>query len=222
MSSLILSSTRIVSPIPINVIFADKHEIFRQGLAVLLNTTEGIVSLAQAANGWDAWCLIEKHKPDVAILEIHMPKMTGIEVTRKTIAAGLATQIVLLTAQEDPVAAIYAQEAGASGYVLKSSNFENLVIALQIVAAGGTFMSPDIRSKFREMQRNGRTVAIPSPREQEVIRLIALGKSGKEIAQHMNISPRTVDTYRDRLMDKLQAHSVADVVRYAVRAGMIE
>ncbi|MFZ2312950.1 MAG: response regulator transcription factor [Methylobacter sp.] len=209
-------------PMPINVIFADKHEIFRQGLAALLNTVEGIIPLAQAANGRDAWDLIENLKPDVAILEIHMPEMTGIEVARKTSVAGLTTQVILLTAHEDPTAAIDAQDAGASGYVLKSNSFEDLVMALQTVTAGGTFMPPTIRAKLRELQRQGRTAVAPSTREREVIRLIALGKSSKEIARLMEISPRTVNTYRDRLMDKLQAHTIADVVRYAVRAGMVE
>lgn len=206
----------------IRIIFADKHQIFRQGLAALLNTTDGIAPLAQASNGLEAWHLVEKHNPDVAILEIHLPEMTGIEVARKIVVAGLATQVVLLTAHEDALAAIHAQEAGAAGYVLKNGSFEDLVTATQTVAAGGTFVSPAIRVKLRELQRQGRTATALSPQEREVIRLIALGNSGKEIARFMDISPRTVDTYRDRLMNKLQAHTVAEVVRYAVRAGMVE
>ena len=205
---------------PIRVISADDHALFRQGLAALLKMVEGIDLLAQAANGREAWDLIERQQPDVAILDICMPGMTGIEITRKTSAAGFATQVILLTAHEDPVVAIEAQEAGAAGYVLKDNSVEELVIAVRTVAAGGTFVTPVIRAKFRELQRHGRATTVLSPREREVIRLIALGKSGKEIARIMEISPRTVDTYRDRLMDKLQAHTVADVVRYAVRAGM--
>jgi DNA-binding NarL/FixJ family response regulator len=206
----------------ISVVFADRHEIFRQGLAALLNATDGIAPLAQAANGREAWELIVKHNPDVAILEIHLPEMTGIEVARKMSLAGLATQAILLTAHEDPLAAIDAQEAGAAGYILKGNSFEELITAVQIVAAGGTFVTPSIRAKLREMPQQGRATTVLSPREREVIRLIALGKSGKEVARIMGISPRTVSTYRDRLMNKLQAHTVADLVRYAVRAGMVE
>jgi DNA-binding NarL/FixJ family response regulator len=206
----------------ISVVFADRHEIFRQGLAALLNATDGIAPLAQAANGREAWELIVKHNPDVAILEIHLPEMTGIEVARKMSVAGLATQAILLTAHEDPLAAIDAQEAGAAGYILKANSFEELITAVQIVAAGGTFVTPSIRAKLREMPQQGRATTVLSPREREVIRLIALGKSGKEVARVMGISPRTVSTYRDRLMNKLQAHTVADLVRYAVRAGMVE
>lgn len=206
----------------INIIFADKHKIFRQGLTALLKTEEEIVLMAQAANGQQAWDIIEKLKPDVAILEIYMPGMTGIEVTRKACVSGLTTKVVLLTALEDSTTAYVAQDAGASGFVLKSNSFEELVMALQTVAAGGTFISPTIRAKLRELHWKGRTPLAPSRREREVIRLIALGKSSKEIARYLNISPSTVVTYRDRLMEKLQAHSVADVVRYAVRVGMVE
>ena len=204
----------------ISVILANDHMLFCQGLAALLQTVEGIELLAQAANGREACDCIERLQPDVAILDIAMSEMTGIEIARKTVAIGLATQVVLLTAHEDPYAAIDAQEAGAAGYVLKGNSFEELVIAVQTVAAGGTFVTPAIRAKLRELQRHGRTITPLSLREREVMRLIALGNSGKEIAQIMGISPRTVDTYRERLMDKLQAHTVADVVRYAVRAGM--
>lgn len=206
---------------PISIILANNHTLFRQGLAALLKMAEGVEFLAHAANGREAWDCIERLQPDVAILDIAMPEMTGIEVARKTSMAGFATQVILLTTHEDPLVAIDAQKAGASGYILKDNSFEDLLIAVQTVVAGGTFMNPTIRLKLRELQRHGRTITALSPREQEVMRLIALGKSGKEIARLMSISPRTVDTYRDRLMDKLQAHTVADVVRYAVWAGMV-
>ncbi len=206
---------------PISVISADDHALFRQGLAVLLKGVEGIALLAQAANGREAWDLINKQQPDVAILDICMTGMTGIDVTRKTSAAGFTTQVILLTVHEDPAVAIEAQEAGAAGYVLKNNSFEELVIAVQTVAAGGTFMTPTIHATLRDLQRQGKMTTALSPREREVVHLIALGKTGKEMARLLDLSPRTVDTYRNRLMDKLQAHTVADVVRYAVRAGIV-
>ncbi len=206
---------------PISVISADHHAIFRQGLAVLLEETEDITLLAQATNGREAWDLIMRLQPDVAILDLSMPEMTGLDVARKTDAAGLNTRILLLTMHKDPCAAIDAQAAGITGYFLKDNSFEELVMAVQTVAAGGTFMTPVIRTKLRELQRCGGTTMPPSPREREVICQIALGKSSKEIARIMSISPRTVDTHRNRLMEKLQFHTVADVVRYAVRMGMV-
>lgn len=174
-----------------------------------------------ANNGREAWDLIERRQPDVAILDLCMPAMMGIDVVRKTVAAGLATQVVLLTAYGDPSLASDAREAGAAAYVLKDNTFEELLAAVQTVAAGGTFISPSIRAKLRELRRHARATAALSPREREVTCLIAQGKSGKEIAQIMGITPRTVDTYRERLMDKLQVHTLADVVRYAVRVALV-
>jgi DNA-binding NarL/FixJ family response regulator len=123
---------------------------------------------------------------------------------------------------EDPSAALEAQEAGAVGYLLKDNSFEELVTGVRTVVTGGTFVTPSIRENLRDLQRDGRAAAQLSKREREVIKLIALGKSSKEIGRIiMDISPRTMDTYRKRLMDKLGLHSPAGVVRYAVRVGMV-
>ncbi len=203
------------------VILADDHAMFRQGLVPLLDAEHELELLAQAGNGREAWELIEALEPDVAILDISMPEMTGIEVARKTVDAGLSTHVVLLTMHEDPSAALEAQEAGAVGYLLKDNSFEELVTAVRMVVAGGTFVTPSIREKLQDLQHDGRAAAQLSKREREVIKLIALGKSSKEIGRIMDISPRTVDTYRKRLMDKLGLHGLADVVRYAVRVGMV-
>ena len=118
-------------PMPIGVIVADDHAIFRQGLASLLQAEADIALLAQAANGADAWRLIESLRPDVAILDLSMPEATGIEVARRVEAAGLDTRVVLLTMHDDPSAVLQAQEAGVAGYVLKDNSFEELVQAVQ-------------------------------------------------------------------------------------------
>jgi DNA-binding NarL/FixJ family response regulator len=205
----------------ISVILADDHVMFRQGLTPLLEAGHGLELLAQATNGREAWKLIEALRPDVAIVDISMPELTGIEVARKTVNAGIGTRVVVLTMHEDPSAALQAQEVGAAGYVLKDNTFEELVIAVRTVAAGGTFVTASIQAKLQELQRHGRAAALLSQREREVIKLIALGNSSKEIGRLMGISPRTVDTYRSRLMDKLGLNTLADVVRYAVRTGMV-
>jgi DNA-binding NarL/FixJ family response regulator len=207
--------------VPIGVILADDHAIVRQGLATLLQAEPDIVLLAQAADGAAAWGLIETHQPDVAILDLAMPQATGIEVIRRVEATRLDTRCLLLTMHDDSAAALEAQEAGAAGYILKDNSFEELVLAVRNIAAGGTFVTPSIRAKLRALQRNGQRPVALSQREREVIRLVALGHSSKEIARVLAISPRTVDTYRNRLMHKLGLHSVADVVRYAVQAGML-
>jgi DNA-binding NarL/FixJ family response regulator len=206
----------------ISVILADDHTIFREGLMSLLQTATDLVLLGVAANGRDAWHLIEQLRPNVAILDIAMPEMTGTEVTRRTHAAGLTTEVALLTACADPCTAMEAEEAGAVGYVLKDHSFEELIMAVQTIAAGGTFMTPVIRAKLREMRHRGRTMPVLSSREREVVCHIAQGRTGKEIARNMGLSPRTVDTYRGRLMEKLEAHTIADVVRYALKSGLVD
>ncbi len=205
----------------IGVILADDHAIVRQGLAALLQAEPDIALLGQAADGAAAWSIIAKHQPDIAILDLSMPQATGIEVTRRVEAAALDTRCLLLTMHDDPAAALEAQAAGAAGYILKDNSFEDLVLAVRSIAAGGTFVTPSIRAKLRALQRNGQRSIALSNREREVIRLVALGHSSKEIARVLDISPRTVDTHRNRLMHKLGLHSVADVVRYAVQGGML-
>jgi DNA-binding NarL/FixJ family response regulator len=205
----------------IRIILADDHAILRQGLSVLLRGDPDFELVAQAADGIAAWRLIESLQPSVAILDIGMPHLTGIEVARRVAASGLATEVLLLTMYDDPSAALQAQEAGAAGYVLKESAFDELVLAVRTIAAGGTFITPSVRAKLRALQRAGPAAVALSAREREVIRLIALGHSSKEAARIMGIGPRTVETYRNRLMQKLGLHSLADVVRYAVQAGMV-
>lgn len=206
----------------IGVILADDHVMFRQGLVPLLEAEADINLLAQAGDGREALRLIGTLKPDVAILDIGMPEMSGIDVAREVEAKGFNTRTVLLTMRDDLCAAADAKAAGAAGYVLKDNSFEELLIAVRTVVAGGTFVTPSVRAKLRELKRAGRITVALSPREREAIRLIALGNSSKEIARLMEISPRTVATYRTRLMEKLSLHSVAEVVRYAVKAGMVD
>lgn len=206
----------------VTVILADDHPIFRQGLAALLQAQTDIALLAQAGTGEDAWRLIETLNPQVAILDLSMPDGGGIEVVRRCASAGLDTRTVLLTMHDEPALAIQAQQAGAAGFVLKDNSFEDLILAIRTVAAGGTFVSPVIQAKLRALQRTGRPATALSEREGAVVRLIALGHSSKEIARRMAVSPRTVDTYRNRAMQKLGLHSLAEVVRYAVKAGMLD
>jgi DNA-binding NarL/FixJ family response regulator len=207
--------------VPLGVILADDHAIFRQGLAALLQGEPDIALLAQAADGEAAWVLIETHQPGVAILDLAMPKATGIEVARRVAAAALDTRVVLLTMHDDAATALQAQAAGVSGFVVKDNSFEELALAVRTVAAGGTFITAAVRTKLRALQRNGEKPVVLSPREREVVRLIAGGKSSKEIGRALAISPRTVDTYRDRLRDKLGLRSVAELVLYAVQCGIL-
>lgn len=206
---------------PLGVILADDHAIFLQGLAALLRAEPDIALLAQAADGEAAWRLIETYLPGVAILDLAMPKATGIEVARRVEAAALDTRVVLLTMHDDAATALQAQEAGVSGFVLKDNSFEELALAVRAVASGGTFVTPAVRAKLNALKRSGDKPVALSPRERDVVRLIAAGQTSKEIGRALAISPRTVDTYRDRLRDKLGLRSVAEVVLFAVQCGIL-
>lgn len=177
--------------------------------------------IAEAADGEAAWKCIQKHRPDIAILDLNMPKASGIDVARCTERAGLDTRCLMLSMYSHPAAVQEALQVGAAGYVLKDNSFEELVAALRIVGAGGTFVSPTLGAKLRDLRRNRPGAAALSAREQEVAHLLATGRSSKEIGRHLSISPLTVDTYRRRLMEKLGLHSVKEVVRYAVESGMM-
>jgi DNA-binding NarL/FixJ family response regulator len=205
----------------LSVILADDHAIVRQGLAALLQGVPDISLLAQAADGEAAWELIETHQPDIAILDLAMPRATGIEVARRVEAAALDTRVVLLTMRDDAATALQAQQAGVTGFVIKDNSFEELALAVRSVAAGGTFVTPAVRAKLNGLRRSGQRPVALSPREREVVRLIAGGQTSKEIGRALAISPRTVDTYRDRLRDKLGLHTVAELVLYAAQCGWL-
>lgn len=206
----------------IGVIVADDHTMFRQGLVALFQAELNIKLLGEAADSRAAWELIESFRPEVAILALSRPDLTYLEVVSMVERANLDTRIVFLAMNDDPATACRALDTGVAGYVLKENLFEELMLAVQSVAAGNTFVTRSIRAKLRAFQSDNRQSAPLSQREREVIRMIGLGKSSKEIARILQISPRTVDTYRQRLMDKLGLHSLADVVRHAVQAGLLE
>lgn len=193
----------------------------RQGLAALLHAESDITLLAQAADGEFAWTLITDHAPQVAILDLELPKAGGIEIARRVEAAALETRVLLLALHDTPTAALSAQQAGAVGYVLKDRPFEELILAVRTVAAGQTFITRSVRAKLRTLQRNGGSTAPLSAREREVVCLMAQGKSSKEIARILTISTGTVDTHRKRLMKKLRLHSAAEVVRWGVQVGVV-
>ncbi|AUB83605.1 LuxR C-terminal-related transcriptional regulator [Candidatus Thiodictyon syntrophicum] len=202
------------------IILAEFQAMVRQGLVALFQREEDVSVLGQAADGDTAWQLIVQYHPAVAILDIALSGIHGIGLARRIEEAALNTRVVLLTMNSDPRAVLEAEQAGVAGYVLKNSTFEELSLALRTVAGGGTFMTPAVRRSLRDLQRNGQPAGTLTPRERTILRLIAHGKSSKEIARVLEISPRTVDTHRNRLMNKLDLHSVANVVRWAVLEGL--
>lgn len=202
------------------LLLADDHAIFRQGLLRLLHAWPEAKVVGEAADGRQAWELIQTLRPDVAILDIEMPQMSGIEILQHVQEEKLPTRIVLLTMHDEPALALEAERFRVHGYVLKDNTFEELLKALKKVVAGCRFMSPSVSDNLLAFRLESGGAAL-SAREREVLRLIASGLSGKAIARTLNISPKTVETYRNRLMSKLNLHSVAEIVRYAIRVGLL-
>ena len=207
----------------IKVIIADDHVIFRQGLLKLLQSATDIVVIGEAGEGHESLGLIKKEKPDVAILDISMPGLSGIEIVKEIEMLGLAAKVVFLTMHNDPLTAKKAMQSNALGYVLKDDAFEDLLYAIQAAASGRTFISTSISEKILKSGKPKETdKRILTEREQEVLRLIALGLTNKKIAEKLVISVKTVDTHRTRILQKLDAHTAADLVRYAIKIGLIE
>ena len=204
----------------IRLLLADDHTIFLQGLTKLLDAWPEAKIVAEAVDGQKAWELILRHKPDVAVVDIKMPQMSGIEIAEHVRTQGLSTRVVVLTMHDEPALALEAEHAGVHGYVLKDNTFEELSKAIETVASGRRYMSPSVSEKLHAFRLNSGGVTL-SPREREVLKLIASGLSSKTIARELDISPKTVETYRNRLMSKLNLHSIAELVRYAIRAGLL-
>jgi DNA-binding NarL/FixJ family response regulator len=208
---------------PIRILLADDHEIVRQGLKALLEQ-KGYQVVGEAANGHDALKLAAKTKPDVAVFDLTMPLLNGLDATHEMAAILPKTPVVLLTMHTEEQYILDALRAGARGYVLKSEAATNLVAAIEEVAQGGSYLSPRVsRAVVLAYLDKGKRPEDPlSSRERQVLQLIAEGKATKEVADVLGISVKTAESHRSRIMEKLNTHGTAALVRYAIRRGLIE
>ena len=208
------------------ILIADDHKIIREGLKALLDKEEGFEVVAEAQNGLAAVRLAKKLKPDVVIMDIGMPDMNGIEATREIVNANKSVKVVALSMHSDRRFVLQMLEAGASGYLLKESAFEELVMSLNAVISGQPYLSPKvtdvvIKEYLHSTGKNEGTVfKMLSAREREVLQLLAEGKSTKQIASVLNVSVKTIETHRQQIMEKLDIHSVAELTKYAIREGI--
>jgi DNA-binding NarL/FixJ family response regulator len=205
------------------VLLADDHALFRDGLKALLATGDYDV-VAEVGNGQDAIHEARRLKPDLAIVDVGMPGLNGMDATREVLRASPRSRVVVLTMHKDHAYLAEALRAGARGYVLKSRGAAELIEALREVVGGGVFLSPGLSREVAEsLLSKDRPADSPlSPREREVLQLIAEGKTTKEVASVLFISFKTVESHRQRIMSKLDLHEVASLVRYAIRNGMIQ
>jgi DNA-binding NarL/FixJ family response regulator len=205
------------------IIIADDHRIFRQGLFVLLQERSGWEVVGEAGSGEEAVQLASTLSPDIAVIDVEMPGMGGIEATRRIREVSVDTRVIALSMYADEYYRERMRKAGASAYVLKNEAIDQLVEAIDAVLRGQTYTPPTwVRNATAAQQRSARVDSEQlSAREQEVLRLLAAGKGTTEIAELLAISPKTVETYRSRLMNKLAIDNLSGLVRFAIRAGLV-
>lgn len=208
---------------PLRVVLADDHAMFLQGLRSLLER-EGIVVAGEAHDGREAVRLVGAHRPDVAVLDLTMPLLNGLDAAREIRKVSPGTKLIILTRHTEEQYVVEALRAGVSGFLLKTKAAEVLIQTIRDVSSGALYvshaLSPDVVQAY--LAREELRATALSGREREVLQLIAEGKSMKEIASLLGISVKTVETHRMRLMGKLDIHETAGLVRYAIRQGIIE
>ncbi len=213
------------------IVIADDHEMVRRGVLATLADVDGWTVVAQADNGREAVRLVEMHKPDVAILDLSMPELNGLDATRRILSARPSTCILILTAHESEQLVREVLSAGARGYVLKSDAGLTLVRAVEALLEGQTFFTSKVARLVLEGYLRGNAAAegesadsgqTLSAREREIVQLLAEGASNKDVARQLGISVKTAETHRSNIMRKMQFASLSDLVRYAVRNRIIE
>jgi two-component system response regulator NreC len=204
----------------IRVLLGDDHAVLRQGLRKILEDRRDWRVVAEAGNGRDAVREALELKPDVAVLDIGMPLLNGIEATRQIARRATSVRVVILSMHSDQAYVTQAVHAGARGYVLKESAGDELIEAIGTVVTGGTFFSPAVAQVvFDDYVRD--RYDLLSEREREVLQLVAEGRSSREIGDLLSISPATVETHRTHVLQKLGLRNTAEVVRYAARRGIV-
>jgi DNA-binding NarL/FixJ family response regulator len=213
---------------PIRTLLADDHTVVRDGLRALLEREPDMAVVAEAADGRESLQLAETESPDVVVMDLAMPNMNGMEATRRILAANPRIGVVVLSMHQDESYVLGALKAGAKGYLLKDSIRSEVVQAIRSVHQGRSFLTRKVARMLQEdyvtrLQQRGLEdrYDLLSDREREILQLIAEGRSNKEVANLLNISLTTVETHRSHILQKLDIHSVPELILYAVRKGII-
>lgn len=210
----------------IKIILADDHKLVRQGVRSLLEAQPGFEILGEASDGHEAFKLIETLSPDIAFLDVMMPNLNGIDTCKMVHQRGLKTKIIFLSMHANATYAVRALQSGALAYVLKDSDFNEILQAIENVMEGRRYLSAAIADEVFEMLLHAepgkeRSLEMLSPREREVMQLIAEGNTNAVIAEKLTLSVRTVESHRLNLMKKLRIGSHADLVKFAISQGLI-
>jgi len=223
----------------IRVMLVDDHDIVRTGLRSFLSTQPGLEVVGEASSGAEALARAQESSPDVIVMDISMPHMDGMEATRRLKAQFPETRILALTVHEDKQYLFEMMAAGAEGYITKQAAVEDLVAAIRSVAAGNIYLQPALarwllddyqrlardsakRSAKKKVPIEGKSLDVLSAREQQVLEQVAEGLTNNQIGERLGISPKTVARHRERIMNKLDLHSCSELVKFAIRSGLIE
>jgi two-component system response regulator NreC len=210
----------------IKILIADDHKIFREGLRALIEKQPGMEIIDEVENGRKAVQLVRDLLPDVIIMDIAMPDLNGIEATRQIVSKIPNAKVIALSMHSDKRFVVEMLKAGASGYLLKDCAFEELAHAIRAVRTNRTYLSPKItdimiKDYVRLFPKTKLSVSsILTPRQREVLQLLSEGKTTSQIAQDLQVSVKTVETYRQQIMEKLDIHSIAELTKYAIREGL--
>jgi DNA-binding NarL/FixJ family response regulator len=210
----------------IRLILVDDHTLVREGIRSLLESLEGIEIVGDAADGTEALGLMARQKPDLALLDISMPGLNGLEATTRAAKEHPRTRVIMLSMHADDEFIHRAFQAGAAGYLLKNAGLHELELAVRAVARGEAWISPAVSNKviatYGGAGKRAESSSGPlTSRQREILQLIAEGFSSKAIAERLDLSVKTVETHRTRLMDRLGIHGLAGLVRYAIRLGIV-
>lgn len=211
----------------IRILLAEDHTLVRAGLSALIKTLEGIEVVAEAGDGHETLEMVKIHRPDLILMDIAMPGLNGLEATTRVVKEYPGVNVIILSMHANEEYVLQSLRAGAKGYLLKDSGTAELELAIRAVMRGETFLSPAVSKhvidQYVQRQEDSQSpFHILTPRQREILQLIAEGLTTKDIARKLDLSIKTVDTHRTQLMDRLDIHDVAGLVRYAVRSGLVE
>lgn len=209
-----------------NIVIADDHIVLREGIRSLLNAIDGWNVVGEASDGLEVLPLVERHHPDLLIVDLSMPNLGGIETISRLKKSGQAVAILVLSARDDATSVGEAMRAGANGFLPKSSTSDELQFAIRSLLKGQTYLSPAIAARALNSHSVDGEPTTPlatlTSREREVMKLLAEGHPNRDVAKILHISPRTIDTHRANIMKKLGAESNAELVQLALRYGLVE
>lgn len=208
----------------IKILLADDHTIVRQGLKLILSAHSDLQVVGEAGNGREAVELSQKLKPDIVVMDVAMPEVNGIEATKRMVEANPRIRVLVLSMHKEPVYVREILRAGARGYILKDAIDTELLSAVRSVARGDGYVSPAVSGALLSDYRQNVTnpIDLLSSRERQVLQLIAEGKTNKEIATQLNLSVYTIDSHRGKIMEKLNLHSTGELVRFAMKQGLVD